>query len=349
MSTENLSCSVENWKRLKQLVDACNNSKRRCEDVKELIQELMKELPSTSDLVSQVKNKEVLLEIRKKELEDIRKYRRTILLLHTRSENKDEEIRNKFDVLSKDLDETGFDIVRNKEEIDIATGTLTKLKNELLYRRRFMLEDLYLIYFVDDCYMRYFKKRCHCIKYDLIYGLHLPSAPDKHEHSDNEICAAVSHLVNLLICLSKICDYSFKYPIVFKGSNSMIVKRSNGEYFDFHFLIVKNRTKLVEALRFLSENVVQFRADCGLRTTESERIIPNLRELLLSCIGRYCASFDYIRPSQDFRSVAALIPVNPNLSMVKIVKTPPSQHRTATSILDVVTASPSTFIATKAK
>ncbi|CAD5234679.1 unnamed protein product [Bursaphelenchus xylophilus] len=346
------SCSFEDWKRLKQLLDACSSAKNRCNEVQTAIQQLISEIPCTSECVSQVQNKEILLRVNKTKLEETRNHRRVLLHLRLREDDSVQESGNKRKLLNTRLEDMNAAIIRNSEKIKDVLDDLRKFKNELIYRRRFMLDDLYMVYFVDDCYMRYFKKKCNCIKYDLIYGLHLPSVPEKNEHSDNEICASISHLVNLLICVSKICDYPLKYPVIFKGSSSSIIKRSTGDIFEFQLLILKNRTKFVEALRFLSENIVQFRADCGLRTTEPERIIPNLRETLLSCVGRYAPSFDFIRPNMEFRSVASLIPLNLNPSNIRNMKATPPKPRnefSATSILDVVTASPSNFITARAK
>lgn len=61
-------------------------------------------------------------------------------------------------------------------QINQFRSSLLLLRNELLFRRRFMLADLYKIYFVDDYLIRYFKRTCSCTKYDLIAGIHLPAS-----------------------------------------------------------------------------------------------------------------------------------------------------------------------------
>jgi hypothetical protein len=53
---------------------------------------------------------------------------------------------------------------------------LTRLANQLNFRRRLMIYDLYRIYFVEDRLIRLFKRQCTCTKFDLIRGLHLPPA-----------------------------------------------------------------------------------------------------------------------------------------------------------------------------
>jgi hypothetical protein len=55
---------------------------------------------------------------------------------------------------------------------------MRKSCNELKFRRRFMLKNLYEIYFspkTTNSIRPIYQKKCVCLKFDLLRGLHLPT------------------------------------------------------------------------------------------------------------------------------------------------------------------------------
>jgi hypothetical protein len=146
-----------------------------------------------------------------------------------------------------------------------------------------MLDGIEKIYFVNNV----FKRDCSCKKLDVIADLHLPSISDRADHSEFKMCGAISHLVNLLNCVSRITDTPLKSPLFFRGSSSLICNRISGERFDFYLTLTKSpKPRFDLCQRLLFENIAQFRSDCNL-PIKSELPILSLREALLFCIGRY--------------------------------------------------------------
>lgn len=333
------------------MLEALNHSKKRKEELEERIRTLIPSDPSTSLACAAVQNKEITLKLLRKEIEDARNRRR--MLLHKKTEllEKDKEIEAKKVELIKSNQRDSENLKEMKEEREKLITICVENCNKLKFRRKIMINDLYKIYFLENQYHRFFKKKCSCIKHDVIYGLHLPIIPTKNEHSDNELAAALSHIVNLLVTFGWLTNYSWRHPMLFKGSQSSIINRNTDESYSFYYLALKSRPKLIEAIGMLAENVTQLRSDCGLETTENERIIPNISDFLLFVLGKYNATVIHDRPHESIFSIASLVPSSSSDSSKPSTShsTPPKNPTNFQSILDVVTASPMNYVTAGSK
>lgn len=87
-----------------------------------------------------------------------------------------------------------------------------------------MIFELYGIYFSETSIDRRQERTCFCNKYDAIRGMHLPIIATKEGHTEDEITAALSHLINSVNILCSILDYNFMFPLFFKGSKSYLLE-----------------------------------------------------------------------------------------------------------------------------
>uniref|UniRef100_A0A7E4W283 UV radiation resistance-associated gene protein n=1 Tax=Panagrellus redivivus TaxID=6233 RepID=A0A7E4W283_PANRE len=225
----------------------------------------------------------------------------------------------------------------------------TKIKNEIIYRRRFMLFELHSIYFEDHSSARIRDRTCGCTKFDVIRGLHLPSCSERAGHNEVELTAAIGHVVNLLNVIGRILDYHYLYPMFFKGSKSYLLDPNSHVIYNlFDVFTRSHRERFQTAYLSLNRNITQLRTDLGLNNTDLDRPVHNIQNALLCCIGKASSPTANILPSNLFECPASVVPKfgTPNsiqsssTSQKQSIKTqPPSED----NILDVISAKNETF------
>ncbi|KAI6191702.1 hypothetical protein M3Y97_00256400 [Aphelenchoides bicaudatus] len=302
------SCSKQDWIRLQSLVKAVSTAQTRLVDCESKLHTSLDEETELQSHLSQLQNKKLLIKVRKNDLDRLRKRIRNFQHRLTVAFEEECQQADKRQEISRSIDNVQSQIEIVQKETQILRSSLVYLRNELIFRRRFMLADLYKIYFIDDYLIRYFKRTCSCTKYDVIAGIHLPAISERSDHSEAQVCGAISQLVNLLNCIARIVDVPLRNFLIFRGSNSVICSRATGERLNFYQTLTKGqKPKFDLCLKLLCENVTQFRSDCRL-PTQANLPIASIREALLFCTGKYPVPFPREKPSDNFYCCSSLIP-----------------------------------------
>ncbi|KAI1694971.1 hypothetical protein DdX_19826 [Ditylenchus destructor] len=150
-------------------------------------------------------------------------------------------------------------------------STYTPLRNELVLRRRFAINELRRIYFPSEIDMSdqettFFngtKRTCYCKRQDTIRAnhlpIHLPASKDaKIVHTDFEISASAGYLLHLIDCFCRILHLPTKYMLFAMGSRSHFRDRSNLDLYNLFPGISPKRKKsrdYVPAVYFLDKSL----------------------------------------------------------------------------------------------
>uniref|UniRef100_A0AC34QSI4 Uncharacterized protein n=1 Tax=Panagrolaimus sp. JU765 TaxID=591449 RepID=A0AC34QSI4_9BILA len=268
--------------------------------------------------------------------------------LNAAEEAKDKKAADKQDlaITIKNLEE------KAKNEAETLTNQslpLIKAKNELIYRRRYMIFELYTIYFSETSIDRREERTCLCSKYDAIRGMHLPVIATKNGHTEIEITAALGHLVNAMNAFCQIVDYPLVFPVFFKGSRSFLLEPKSHQIYNLFDPFSRNhKDRYAHAVSFLNRAIVQLRYDLGMITRDLERPIQNMQEMLLYCIGQVNLSPAHFVPRNNIYSISSIVPdmkkisVNDRQNLQQILKKR-SRQNDEDDILDVVSAKNETF------
>lgn len=345
------SFSQQDWERLRGIWSAIKSSQQLITRYKDQLSAFITQDSGYRDYASDVQNRQIRLRVLRQRLGDLRERVGNARTTLTQADRKRACIGSTVKTLDDEIELMDEDIRKKKDGSEEFARQRLRLFNELVFRRRFMIHELYRIYFVDDKLVRLFKRQCTCSKFDVIRGLHLPATKCRQGHKETELCAAIGHVVNLVEVLSRVLAYPLRNPVIFKGSKSLLFDRQSGTIFHLHTGTKAQRERFDQALSLLNENIVQLRADLGLTTRDKDRPIQNLQEAMLCCIGRYRTQQDYVRPKKSALSPSSAIPfvsptaeidVNPivekmcrTLTMDEDSSRPPPQCQ-STSILDVI-------------
>uniref|UniRef100_A0AC34FZ48 Uncharacterized protein n=1 Tax=Panagrolaimus sp. ES5 TaxID=591445 RepID=A0AC34FZ48_9BILA len=250
--------------------------------------------------------------------------------------------------LVKNTEESGTMSKAASELIEPSKLIWTKLRNELIFRRRFMLFELYSIYFTDRSSGRRKERNCNCEKFDMIRGLHLPACNDRYGHNEIEITAALGHLTNILLMIGRILNYNFFSPMFFKSSKSFILERNSHQIFLlFDITSRSHRERFVHAYFLLNRNIIQLRRDLGLNTIELDRPIQNLQDAILCAIGKSSLPCTQIMRCLSIHSPSIIIPLSQNIPQKEnnsiVLKNTVKLRSRDDNILDVVSAKNDTF------
>ncbi|KAK0404530.1 hypothetical protein QR680_017495 [Steinernema hermaphroditum] len=183
---------------------------------------------------------------------------------------------------------------------------------DLVLRRRLMIRELYELFTIEvDRKVDFKLKRpCTCFSLDLINNLHLPYTNCLIGHSDieNEVVTAVGHVVHMLSVLSVILDHPLRYPVQFESSRSCVFDNVAPEKFVLSKIRSRSdRYHFEKGLELLGKNVAQIRSDCGLPCAKPERILFNLKELLLHLAGHARIVPKHKRPTLNAASPSSLL------------------------------------------
>ncbi|KAI6244065.1 hypothetical protein M3Y99_00076400 [Aphelenchoides fujianensis] len=316
------TASFSDWKRLKDLANAVPTSQRTLDEYKGKFDAFFEDNSSFHEFSAQIQNATIRVRQWTANIERVRNRVRNAqhrLTVAIEEKNKQLESRNE---LQRRIDGLAAEIEALQSKNQTLKSSFVLLKNETIFRRRLLLDQIYRLFFIDDHLVRHFKRNCLCTTYDCIAGLHLPSIAERADHPHFQSGGAIAHLVNLLCCISRILDVPLRNPLVFRGSHSLVINRVNGRSFDFFQTLSKAPKEHGDfCLRLLVQNVVQLQADCGCLDHVAGMFddphflaaafpITRLRETLQRCVGRYRFETNGERSSNLF-SCSSLIPPLP--------------------------------------
>uniref|UniRef100_A0A914BUQ2 UV radiation resistance-associated gene protein n=1 Tax=Acrobeloides nanus TaxID=290746 RepID=A0A914BUQ2_9BILA len=298
--------------RLRDTLSAIKAAQQTISDNTEHLNEFITEDEDRRIFASLIQSKQIRLKLYEEKIKLARNRVRNVRFQLNLAVDENVIKENQLDTHKNELETSEKEIKRLSNESSDLRLSLLKLRNELVYRRRWMLSELYKIYFIDDQFYRILKKQCNCDKFDLIRGLHLPRTVAKLGHREDELYAAIGHTVNLLSVMSRILNHSLRYPVFFQGSRSHIYDRYSNEIFPLFPLYSPNirsqRGRFEQALIYLNKDIIQLRADCGMETRDLERPIENLKELIMVLVGRAQVNIRLHRPIRNLFSPSTIIP-----------------------------------------
>uniref|UniRef100_A0A914Z774 Uncharacterized protein n=1 Tax=Panagrolaimus superbus TaxID=310955 RepID=A0A914Z774_9BILA len=322
---------ISDLKKIKELVDGVNSYAELLGEKTNIFNEELQSNKSFDSMSSEVQNKRIRIQIYKRQIKEAKERlqnasNRQVLVEEVIENKKKTELE-----LVKNSQESGTISKAATESTEPYKLTWTKLRNELIFRRRFMLFELYSIYFTDRSSGRRKERNCNCEKFDVIRGLHLPACDDRHGHNEIEITAALGHLTNILLMIGRILNYNFFSPI-------------------FHLFDISSRShreRFVHAYLLLNRNIIQLRRDLGLNTVEFDRPIQNLQDAILCAIGKSALPFTQIMRCLSIHSPSVIIPITQNIQQNEnnsnVLKNMVKLRSRDDNILDVVSAKNETF------
>lgn len=285
------SFNVEEWSRLRDFTNSYLSLKNTINSYTSQLDNVLSEESTYREYASRIQNLNVNVSLLHKRTALLRDSIQTLnFKINSINKEKSDEEQEKMFLTSKIEN-----FVNIEENLIIDRRQLKRLQNEIIFRRRFLLRELNQIFFPKGRESRpALKKNCFCLKFDLIRRLHLPNVAACFGHNASELCAATSFVVHLLNCISFILSHPLKHFIFFNGSRSSLQTRFKLESFDLFTStstkIINNRDNFDFALYLLCEIIVQLRSDCYIRTSELDRPIYLLNELIASFIGIHSLS-----------------------------------------------------------
>ncbi|TKR81036.1 hypothetical protein L596_014980 [Steinernema carpocapsae] len=215
-------------------------------------------------------------------------------------------------------------ISEGERRIAVIRNIVKDRGEELVLRRRCMIRDLINLYHFDIDWKANPKAKrsmCSCFTLDFVNSVHLPytNCLIGHSNVENEVVAAVSHVVHIVSILATILDHPLRYPVTFKPSMSTVTDNFTGQLFTLSKLRSRSeRENFEKGLMLIGKNVSQIRSDCGLPCPKPERILYNLKEILGHLAGHYRITPKHHRPSHNVCSPSSMIlvpklEVNPSL------------------------------------
>jgi hypothetical protein len=346
-----LSYNDSDLKKIKELMDGVKSYAEKLGEKTNIFKGELDSNKSFDSMSSEVQNKQIRIRIYKQQIKEAKERlqnasNRQVLVEEVIEKKKKAE----FELKNNSI-ESGVASKAAVESIEPLRLTWTKLRNELIFRRRFMLFELYSIYFTDRSPGRRKERTCNCAKFDVIRGLHLPACDDRHGHNEIEITAALGHLTNILLMIGRILNYNFFSPMFFKSSKSFILERNTHQIFHlFDITSRSHRDRFVHAYFLLNRNIIQLRHDLGLNTIELDRPIQNLQDAILCAIGKSSLPCTQIMRCLSIHSPSIVVPLtqsnipqqNENNGNVVVKNTVKLKARDD-NILDVVSAKNETF------
>ncbi|KAE9549796.1 hypothetical protein FO519_006990 [Halicephalobus sp. NKZ332] len=344
-----ISFSVHDYTKLKELWSAIQHSQTQCDEKRKSFSDAINEEEEFRSASSIIQNRQIRLRIYREQIKQAKvRIINAQMRLTAIEEVKEKRIKEELELssIAEDLrKKCGLEV----ENLVIKKIPMTKLRNELIFRRRYMLFELYMIYFAETSMDRKQDKVCPCTKFDTIRGMHLPITASKNGHNEIEITAALGHLVNAINVFCKITDYQPLFPMFFKGSKSFLLEPKQHQIYNlFDPFSRSHRERYAQAILFFNRSINQLRYDLGISTKDYERPIQNFQELLLYCIGQINQPPAHFVPRDSLFSVSSVVPDYQKVSSsdrsgfqssVKLRRSMEDDQ----SILDVVSAKNETF------
>jgi len=342
-----ISYSIQDYTKLKELLNAIQHSQKQCDEKKKNFADAINEEEEFRSASSIIQNKQIRLRIYREQVNQAKNRIRNAQMRLTAIEEANEKKASEEVKLSSIAEG-----VREKCNLEIESLKnkkipVTKIKNELIFRRRYMLFELYMIYFAETSMDRREDKICPCTKFDTIRGMHLPIVVTKNGHNEVEMTAALGHLVNAINIFCKIMDYRLVFPVFFKGSKSFLLEPKQHQIYNlFDPFSRSHRERYAQAVLFLNRSINQLRHDLGMPTKDFERPIQNFQELLLYCIGQVNQPPAHFVPRNSIFAVSSVVPDYQKISSDRPFQSSVKFRRNMDddqSILDVVSAKNETF------
>ncbi|KAI1704546.1 UV radiation resistance associated protein [Ditylenchus destructor] len=325
------SYNFQDWVRLREICNAISASRESLTEQSSGLEKAVEEQNSFRDSASEMQNKRIHLRLLRERIERTRKRIRALQYRLTNVMEEDVQREKQAKEMEQNVVIMEDEIVALNHTTSEMRSTYTPLRNELVLRRRFAINELRRIYFPSEIDMSdqettFFngtKRTCYCKRQDTIRAnhlpIHLPASKDaKIVHTDFEISASAGYLLHLIDCFCRILHLPTKYMLFAMGSRSHFRNRSNLDLYNLFPGISPKRKKsrgyvpavyfLDKSLPILADTVVQLRAECGLSTRERDRPVRNMIEIMLLCVGR---SLSTSSPN----SPVAMEPLNPFSAM----------------------------------
>ncbi|KAL3076279.1 hypothetical protein niasHS_013550 [Heterodera schachtii] len=289
------SFSWKDWVRLRDTWNAVVTSQSQIHRHAEQLDKIVSEESSYRNYASDIQNRQIMIQIVERNVNKARELVRTARYQLNAFNSALSQMSAMFKSQEENDSQTEHRILELNNQNAEMRLELSRLRNELVFRRRHMLKSLYELFFPpklkhsSSAALLVFKRQCFCSNFDAIRSLHFPSVPARLGHNDAELSSAAGFIVQLLLAISHILDIPLKHLLLFNGSRSAIFSRSSLERFDlFSTSSAKSqRNRLDQAMYMLSEVIVQLRAESGVVSKETDRPIRLVQELLLSFIGSH--------------------------------------------------------------
>ncbi|KAI8772229.1 UV radiation resistance-associated protein-like [Biomphalaria glabrata] len=216
--------------------------------------------------------KELLWQTQQKQLEQdaLDQYR-------TQQESRCKLLKEKKDQLSKtekDAEEKRMQHIQSRE-------MLVKENAQVLFRRKQIISEMvhYIYPITEDEKHNFY-----------INGVKLPNAEDYQGQDEVRVSVALGFTCHLTTMVSHFMDMPLRYPMVHKGSRSIIIDHVHSKLTekDREFPLYgkgKEKFQYNYAVFLLNKNISQLRFYCGLGTTDLRQTLPNLKSLLEQRLG----------------------------------------------------------------
>ena len=248
-----------------------NNTRTKLEEKLNLMSDISK-------LKSDVELMEVRVNYLKKQLTQSKS--KSEFCRESKMKNENEICEKGIDMLNKiqTLKQQKEKLLFKKDKFGQTRERLTKMKSQLLMRRKQLLTDISTIYplvpFPDG--NGGFS----------ICGVHLPNSEQLDGHDDTMISIAIGYVTHLLVLISRLLDVTLRYQIIYFGSRSSIVDHlndklsDNDRIFPLHTKGSKDKMHFKYGVFLLNKNIAQLRHYFGLQTTDLSATLPNLYSLI---------------------------------------------------------------------
>ncbi|KAI1710311.1 hypothetical protein Ddc_13471 [Ditylenchus destructor] len=303
------SYNFHDWVRLREICNAIAASREALTEQSSRLENAVVEQNSFRDSASEMQNKRIHLRLLRERIERTRKRIRALHFRLTDVTEEDVQREKRAKEMEQNIAIMEDETTALNHTTSEMRSTYTPLRNELVLRRRFAINELRRIFFPSEIDMSdqettFFngtKRMCSCKRLDTIRANHLPvhlqsSKDAKFVHTDFEISASAGYLLHLIECFCRILHLPTKYMPFVMGSRSHFLDRSNLDLYNLFPGISPKRKKsrgyvsavyfLDRSLPILADTVVQLRADCGLFTKERDRPVRNMLEIMVLCVGR---------------------------------------------------------------
>lgn len=204
----------------------------------------------------------------------------------------------------------------NNVDTKLKNIKITRIMNRLVaYRKTFLLQEIMDVFKIDidggPASMKQNRVRsdCKCVLVDTIRGLHLPhiASIQLSPHNERETTAAIGLLIQMLHVISRVLEYSLRYPIVPAASFSKVYCPIDDKWATLSGWKKRSeRERFLEGLSWLAKNIAQLRSDCGIPTPMADKTLSVLADWIRSVVeGKYVCIYD--RPINNTSSPSSLL------------------------------------------
>uniref|UniRef100_A0A915D1B2 Uncharacterized protein n=1 Tax=Ditylenchus dipsaci TaxID=166011 RepID=A0A915D1B2_9BILA len=259
------SYNREDWLRLRDTWSAIRAARLSLLEQSNSLEKAIAEQSNYRDYMSEIQNKEIHLKLHKNRLQLVRQRIRAVqsrlgsaLKEEVKKEKEREELKTSVETMEKDIHEVS-------QQAQTIRLTFVTLYNELIFRRRYMIYELWRIFFLFSPIMSLLCKK-QLGKINVLVTCMTQSKAFISELAIIERNTPIPSLVPLLAIYS------------------CLMHRDTLDVYNL-FPGTKQKRKSLAAFYLLQLLVVHLRTECGLATTERNRPMKNFIEVMLLCFG----------------------------------------------------------------